>query len=576
MSSNLQQWSSTSHPPSPLIWFLLLDSVTGQPYKGTTADYVSIYSGAVVAEFRKLVHRENSNKLANIDASDLLIYENKAAFDNRSTADSEGKVDPLDPTQSVGGLGSMEDMLVVAVPPPPIQPSLQIRQPSSFPPCSEKFFNSIFNATEIDDGSWILFEQKMPETTLNQLFIRKSYKTIASSILEGNGNKAIITGTPGIGKSLFLFYLLWKLVKDGKRVLFMYGTFNIYYDGNGAVFWFASGNLPQDNDVSFWNHSLWCLFDAKRKGEADLNHLPQELSTFIISTSPRRDMVNDFKKPPVPQIFYMPIWTEAELDTITLLFPHATQWRERFEILGGIPRHVLEDTTQSPLLMLDAACADCSLNDCIKKIGINSTITDKSKVIHSLVHMTSDPPFTNSSVCYASPTALNIIVKYMGDEAKHRMRTLLASCEGNPLTAALCGYIFEPYAIELLERGGTFPCRQLVHGNNKIKPNDTTLYIPRSKKIVVDRVLPDQTVNKLHVPKTKNYAAIDAWIPGTGAFQMTVGKKHDINSKAEDDLAMLGEANRLYWLLPPLYYHSFTKKKPQDIEQYAIMVPYPE
>ena len=92
MSSNLQQWSSTSHPPSPLIWFLLLDSVTGQPYKGTTADYVSIYSGAVVAEFRKLVHRENSNKLANIDASDLLIYENKAAFDNRSTADSEGKL----------------------------------------------------------------------------------------------------------------------------------------------------------------------------------------------------------------------------------------------------------------------------------------------------------------------------------------------------------------------------------------------------------------------------------------------------------------------------------------------------
>jgi hypothetical protein len=117
----------------------------------------------------------------------------------------------------------------------------------------------------------ISFGKLVPDTNLNQLFIRESYKTIASSILEGNGShKAIITGTPGIGKSLFLFYLLWKLVKDGKRVLFIYGTFNIYYDGKGGVFCFASGNLPLDNDVSFWHHSLWCLFDANRKGEANL------------------------------------------------------------------------------------------------------------------------------------------------------------------------------------------------------------------------------------------------------------------------------------------------------------------
>ena len=136
---------------------------------------------------------------------------------------------------------------------------------------------------------------------------------------------------------------------------------------------------------------------------------------------------------------------------IAPLFPFsANAWRERFEILGGIPRHVLEDTTQSPIYMLEAACADCSLDDCIKKIGINSTITGKSKVIHSLVHMTSDPPFTNSSVCYASQTALDIIVQQKGGDAKREMLSLLESCSGNPLTAALCGYIFEPYAIALI------------------------------------------------------------------------------------------------------------------------------
>ena len=319
------------------------------------------------------------------------------------------------------------------------------------------------------------------------------------------------------------------------------------------------------------------MFDAKSKNEDDLNKLPYVLCNFVLSTSPRREMVNDFKKPPEPQVFYMPLWTEIELVAIAPLFHGTDKWRSRFEILGGIPRRVLEATTRDPTDVLDDACTVCSLDDCIKAIGMNSEITDKSKVIHSLVHMTSEPPFTRSSVCYASPTALNMIVQKKASEARNKMRDLLASCEGNPLTAALCGYIFEPYAIELLEKGGNFTCRKLAHGNTQSVPVETVLEIPSSKKTVADKVLSNQSLDQLHVPKVVNCVAIDAWIPGIGAFQMTVGKKHDIKSGARDDLAKLGnEANRLYWLLPPLYYHSFTKKTPQDIEQYAVLIPYPE
>ena len=36
------------------------------------------------------------------------------------------------------------------------------------------------------------------------------------------------------------------------------------------------------------------------------------------------------------------------------------------------------------------------------------------------------------------------------------------------------------------------------------------------------------------MPKTRNFTAIDAWIPGVGAFQMTVGKSHDIKPGAAD------------------------------------------
>ena len=175
-----------------------------------------------------------------------------------------------------------------------------------------------------------------------------------------------------------------------------------------------------------------------------------------------------------PQVFYMPLWTETELETIAPYFPADIDWHNRFKILGGIPRYVLEDTEDHPRALLEAACKQCDLKDCTKIIGLDSTINE---VVHSLIHITSVSPYTESSVCYASKVALDLIVRNKGDEFKFKMRELLVSCEGNSLSAALCGYIFEPYAIELLEKGGTFECRELVHGNKRIKPGETTLDI---------------------------------------------------------------------------------------------------
>jgi hypothetical protein len=59
-------------------------------------------------------------------------------------------------------------------------------------------------------------------------------------------------------------------------------------------------------------------------------------------------MVNAFRKPPEPQVFYMPTWTEAELKAIVPLFPKASnEWHDCFKILGEIPQYVLEVTIGS-------------------------------------------------------------------------------------------------------------------------------------------------------------------------------------------------------------------------------------
>ena len=558
------------------IWFLLIDSVNGQAYRGTTSSSVSLPPSSVIDDFRDAVKAkfDQPGYLKDIPSGALLVYKNKASFD-------QGREGPLEEDALVEDLGtSKKEALVVVVPPAILVVPRAIQQPTIQPRlCDEPFYMDIHNATK--DNGQILFSHEIPSTSLKSLYIRDSYRDIASLIMtdirdsRSSGiKKTIITGSPGIGKSLFLIYLLWKLVKQGQRVLFIYHPYNIYYDGQGGVWMFASEKLPDDDDRSFWNATLWCLFDAKSKQKSQLDALPYECCRFVLSTSPRRDMVNDFKKPPDPQIFYMPIWTEAELKNIESFFPNVTDWLDRFKILGGIPRHVLESTSQNPTMILEVACTQCSLDDCIKKIGLNSMITEN--VIHSLVHITSFPPFTESSVQYASEAAVSIIVREKGINSK--IMELLPSCERNPLTASLCGYIFEPYALDVLEKGGSFDCRLLLHGNTKPQSTRThdKLYIPPSTKTVVDKVVAGQPQNQLHVPKTKNFTGIDAWIPGIGAFQITAGKTHDLEASVKDDLALLGpNADKIYWLIPRLYVDSFANDNTID-HQYAVLIPFVE
>jgi hypothetical protein len=100
-----------------MVWFLLFDSATGQLVEGTTADKVSVASPADVADFRKAVKAECFNKLSSVDAADLLVYQNKDAFEKRNAAVDDGKEAPLEEDYLIDGLGtSKKEALVVVVP----------------------------------------------------------------------------------------------------------------------------------------------------------------------------------------------------------------------------------------------------------------------------------------------------------------------------------------------------------------------------------------------------------------------------------------------------------------------------
>ncbi len=67
------------------IWFNLYDYETGKPYKGKTADKVSVPVGSDVTDFRKAVKAEYDQPgyLKHIPSGKLLVFQNKPSFEKR-------------------------------------------------------------------------------------------------------------------------------------------------------------------------------------------------------------------------------------------------------------------------------------------------------------------------------------------------------------------------------------------------------------------------------------------------------------------------------------------------------------
>ena len=104
------------NPPTPrFVWYMLLDSANGQPYKGASASTVALPSDHVIDQFRDAVYAKNAPIFTEYVSSQLIVYKNRASFDHRN-AETE-KEEPLEEDFIIADLGSSKkDALIVVVP----------------------------------------------------------------------------------------------------------------------------------------------------------------------------------------------------------------------------------------------------------------------------------------------------------------------------------------------------------------------------------------------------------------------------------------------------------------------------
>jgi hypothetical protein len=191
MSSNPQQQQSSSmSSPSPLVWFQLLDSATGNPYKDTTVSSVlrSSLVVPVVDQFRDAIFekfdKQKSSVLTGFASSQLGVYKNKAAFDKRNSAVDERKEAPLEEDSLIDSLGtSKKEALVVVVPSSTSSPELvQLDQEIKALENSKEFRTlanknrawAVPKPTEQEKGEWQLLKEKLADLKKKENFYQNA------------------------------------------------------------------------------------------------------------------------------------------------------------------------------------------------------------------------------------------------------------------------------------------------------------------------------------------------------------------------------------------------------------------
>lgn len=405
MTSQIMQDSSLllSSSENRLIWFRLVDS-TGHPYKEAASDYVSLPPNNVVAQFRDAVKTKYADShLKGFAPSNIKVFKNKEAFEKNEPP-------PFASSHPLVGLGSEDDdktALVVLVPevtssesmlqPPPPPPRLLLPlltfHDAKRLPCADEtlvtFWKGLSNIA-LTDGKFITFPalDDLVPRKMKRLYIRKPYadlfEIMSNHLLHVDETDTIhnfvITGTPGIGKTVFLFYVLWRLSKmETTEAVILRRQVD-----RGRIYVFTKNEcfMTKDDshiDLLLLHESTWYLTDT-------LSPLPGVANaTTLLVCSPSRKHYSDFLKIDGTICLYMPLWSLNELLEVAPVYKlEVEDVTTRYLFVGGVVRYVLEQSLNLVKF----------INDALGRVQVSTLMNlffDSEnivyeKLVHSIIH----------------------------------------------------------------------------------------------------------------------------------------------------------------------------------------------
>jgi hypothetical protein len=410
---------------------------------------------------------------------------------------------------------------------------------------------------DLEDNLLMLPDAKCPVFKYGQLSfitVRDCYPRLFDRIV----NRAplvrvALSGTPGIGKTCFLIYFLWRLVVSELKSSNLFPRI-LFHDKKGDRFVLQEDGsvYPLINQPGYAQDqedhpNMWYLVDS----------IDPELTPYLnilLVTSPNENLVKHHNKDAIPfATWYMPLWDENEIDALIAIEGDSPVVRNNQKKFGNIPR-TLFTTHEDSLFELEKAW-DKAVGSITRQALINVLAgSDKdAKIFHHVIHVhvpkwsAVDPntglnlnDFTTTHLKFASEMSQEAIIVNLCKVRSHELESLLEEAATASIAASLCGNIFEAYAFRSLQDYSSYPwhARVLVNENTlsplvQFRPccgTNFNYYREFDNGSGIDfSSIPS---NALCKARRKNYSGIDGFC-ADGIFNMAVGAEHGIILKDE-------------------------------------------
>jgi len=284
------------------------------------------------------------------------------------------------------------------------------------------------------------------------VMVRSVYKTIFEKIKNvylafqtGSRRRVLLTGTPGTGKTMFLSYLLYRLLKEDSTS--RNRTFSIIVDTCNGCALIKPDNSIFISDINSGAFSkelsmknTWYVKDIEDKVK------PYEFKAFILFiSSPNKEGIGSKFLKLNPLELYMPLWEWWELELArTIIFPHVPEnvLHTLYDWFGGVVRSTLSNVQPPPpssppplLLLLSISSSDeyyrhyidsalsmfkdilatAQFDYIINLTGSKAIWYDKAKlIIDQVIHIVPDESLESILLQICSPNARNELLKQLG------------------------------------------------------------------------------------------------------------------------------------------------------------------
>lgn len=371
---------------------------------------------------------------------------------------------------------------------------------------------------ELADGTSFLGEA----TLGSKVFIRPCYNNFSKSILHGgsSGTKRnfVVTGTPGIGKSVFGFYFLYLLRCQGKTVV---------YENKRRWYRFSDAGVTEGRYDSFVDAGYLNDVDSWYLSDPDDRPFEGFSGSTVVLVSPKKKRVHEFLKQALSERLFMPVWSLDELlDCRRDVLSHVpiTDVEKAFTQVGGVARVIFgatdlelyKGTMKKVARTLDLAVLRGALSS-----SNSDAFTDSTSDV--LFHICPSPKkaFRDFTIEFASDFAIDLVADSAKRKGKGEFECLMTDIFGNEeyrksLGGSTTGRAFEVAAHVAIGEPGdderTFDMTILSNIGKDILNGETLSFDFAKRESFEGQAIPDALHCGIYYsPINQNFAGIDSF-----------------------------------------------------------------